>query len=58
MLSRVIELLARHPDAQAELRRELTEATAGAGRSLADIDYEVYVNLPYLEAIIRETVRL
>ncbi|RDX42185.1 cytochrome P450 [Lentinus brumalis] len=58
MLSRVIELLARHPDAQGKLRRELTEATAGAGRSLADIDYEAYLNLPYLDAIIRETVRL
>ncbi|RPD53163.1 cytochrome P450 [Lentinus tigrinus ALCF2SS1-7] len=56
MISRVIELLARHPEVQAKLREELEGVTSGSSRSLADLDYEAYAALPHLEAVIRETL--
>ncbi|TFK91204.1 cytochrome P450 [Polyporus arcularius HHB13444] len=57
-ITRAIEVLAQHPEAQAKLRQELLDATAGTGRTLADFDYDTYTNLPYLEAVVRETVRM
>lgn len=55
---RAVELLSRHPDAQQRLRKELVGATQGAGRSLADFDYDAYTSLPYLEAVVKETIRV
>ena len=57
-LTRAIEVLAHRPDAQARLRQELQDATAGTGRTLADFDYDAYTSLPYLEAVVRETIRM
>ncbi|KAI0716355.1 cytochrome P450 [Earliella scabrosa] len=57
-LTRAIEVLAHKPDAQARLRQELLDATAGTGRTLADFDYDAYTSLPYLEAVVRETIRM
>ncbi|KAI0060070.1 cytochrome P450 [Artomyces pyxidatus] len=55
-LSRIVSLLAEHPDVQERLRAEIAEAheTLGDG----DIDYDDLVALPYLEAVCRETLRL
>jgi len=53
-LSRVLHLLAQHPDVQDKLRKELLEAHSGE-RAL---DYSILDTLPYLEAICRETLRL
>ncbi|KAH9931654.1 cytochrome P450 [Epithele typhae] len=54
-LSRILLLLAGHPDVQDKLRKELVEAQ-GADRS--DLSYEDLVKLPYLDAVCRETLRL
>lgn len=34
------------------------DATTGTGRSHSDLDYDSYTNLPYLEAVIKETIRM
>nr|VWO97569.1 Chitin synthase V [Ganoderma boninense] len=56
-LSRILHLLALHPDVQAKLRHELVEArdVVGNGR---DVPYDDLVKLPYLDAVCRETLRL
>ncbi|KAJ3475173.1 hypothetical protein NLI96_g12014 [Meripilus lineatus] len=52
-LSRVLHLLAQHQSIQDKLRAELT-----AIDSSEDIPYDQLVELPYLDAICRETLRL
>ncbi|KAM5542011.1 hypothetical protein V8D89_004321 [Ganoderma adspersum] len=56
-LSRILHLLALHPDVQGKLRHELAEAreVVGNGR---DVPYDDLVKLPYLDAVCRETLRL
>lgn len=53
-LSRILHLLAENQDAQNKIRAELMEA-AGDGE---DIPYGQLVDLPYLDAVCRETLRL
>lgn len=53
-LSMTLDLLAKHPEAQARLRRELLDARS-EGR---DLGYDDLVNLPYLDAVCRETLRM
>lgn len=53
-LARIFQLLAEHPDVQDRLRAELTDA----GPDGADIPYDALVELPYLDAVCRETLRL
>ncbi|KAI0764540.1 cytochrome P450 [Trametes elegans] len=57
-VTRVIQLLSENQDVQETLRRELLNATTHAGRTLADFDYDTYTQLPYLEAVVRETLRM
>ncbi|KAJ8464055.1 hypothetical protein ONZ51_g9852 [Trametes cubensis] len=57
-ITRVIQLLAEHQEVQEVLRRELLDATTHAGRTLFDFDYEGFSKLPYLEAVVRETIRM
>lgn len=52
-LARILHLLALNPDVQARLRYEVTKARSGG-----DLDYDALMELPYLDAIIRETMRL
>ena len=33
-------------------------ATVRTGRTLAEFDYDAYTSLPYLEAVVRETIRM
>ena len=49
-----LDLLAKHPAVQARLRRELLDARIGG----KDLGYDELVNLPYLDAVCRETLRL
>ncbi|PCH40543.1 cytochrome P450 [Wolfiporia cocos MD-104 SS10] len=51
-LSRILELLAHHPDMQEKLREELLTAGAAEG-----IPYDQLNQLPYLDAVVRETLR-
>lgn len=53
-LSRILHLLCVHQDAQEKLRQEIKDALHGQGQ----LNYDDLVNLPYLDAICRETMRL
>lgn len=53
-LSRILHVLADQPAVQTELRKEIRDARARHG----DLDYNSLDNLPYLDAVIRETLRL
>ncbi|TFY56029.1 hypothetical protein EVJ58_g7886 [Rhodofomes roseus] len=52
-LSRILTVLADHPDRQQELRQELLDANAAIGISYDDLN-----KLPFLDAVIRETLRV
>ena len=52
-LARILELLAHHPPAQERLRAEAIDAWRDG-----DITYGRLMQLPYLDAIFRETMRL
>lgn len=52
-LTQILQLLAENPEAQEKLREEILQATSGEG-----IPYDELVELPYLDAICRETLRL
>lgn len=53
-LSRIIALLTEHQDVQDKVRDELNEA----GPDGQDIPYDTLVDLPYLDAVCRETLRV
>ncbi|KAI0648480.1 cytochrome P450 [Trametes meyenii] len=57
-LARILQLLALHPDIQQKLREELTHARDDGTGKLRDLDYDEVMELPYLDAICRETLRL
>ena len=52
-LAHTLQLLSEHPDVQLKLRQELHEASHGE-----DLDYDTLHDLPYLDAICRETLRM
>ena len=56
-LSRILHLLAQHPDAQDKLRAELVEAQGGPDGD-ANMSYDELDKLPYLDAVCRETLRV
>ena len=49
-------LLGDHLDIQEKLRREILEVYDGSNSG--KLDYDTLVNLPYLDAVCRETLRL
>lgn len=53
-LSRIFHLLSQRPEVQDRLRKEIIEARAKDG----DLGYNELWALPYLDAVIRETLRL
>ncbi|OJA13946.1 hypothetical protein AZE42_01348 [Rhizopogon vesiculosus] len=53
-LSRILFTLAHHQDAQDKLREEMRQAMAEHG----ELDYDTLANLPYVDAVCRETLRL
>jgi cytochrome P450 len=52
-LSRILHLLALHPDVQDQLRKELKEAFEDN-----ELTHDQLVSLPFLEAVCRESLRL
>lgn len=52
-LGRVLYLLALYPEAQARLREEIVEAGHDA-----ELPYDDLMQLPYLDSVVRETLRL
>jgi cytochrome P450 len=53
IIARIIYLLAQHSDVQDRVRNEVREARANG-----DLDYNQLSALPYLDAIVRESLRL
>ena len=53
-ISHILQLLAENPDVQEKLRAEIAEARAGRDY----IPYDELMDLPYLDAVLRETLRL
>lgn len=53
-LSRILHLLTEHQDVQDRLRQELVDAQ----REHGELQHDELVNLPFLDAICRETMRL
>ena len=56
-LARVLQLLAENPDIQEKLREEIVTTAEAEGHN-GTIDFDRLVELPYLEAICRETLRV
>ncbi|TFY79237.1 hypothetical protein EWM64_g4776 [Hericium alpestre] len=54
VLSRILHQMALCPDAQAKLRKEVTEARATHG----DLDFDRLIELEYLDAVCKETLRV
>ena len=52
-LARILHLLTLNPNAQNKIRQEVTEA-----RAKGDLTYDELMALPYLDAVIRESMRL
>ncbi|KAJ7703987.1 cytochrome P450 [Mycena rosella] len=55
-LSRVFHVLASHPEVQEKVRAEILEATAH--KEHGHLDHDGVVELPYLDSVLRETLRL
>jgi len=53
-LSRILHILAQHPDVQEKLRQEIRSAQQEG----VDLSYDQLMSLQYLDAICRETLRL
>ncbi|KAI0312739.1 cytochrome P450 [Amylostereum chailletii] len=53
-LSRVLHLLAQHPEVQEKLHAELKQVEGEKGQ----LEYDDLVSLPYLDAVCRESLRL
>jgi cytochrome P450 len=56
LLARILQILAQRPDVQTKLRREVLDACARVGQR--DLSHDDLVALPYLDAIVKETLRL
>lgn len=55
-LARVLQLLAEHPNVQDRLRGEILETIESEGSST--VDFDKLLELPYMDAVCRETLRL
>lgn len=56
-LARIFYLLCEHPDVQQKLREEIIQARDDGTGKLRDLDYDEVMELPYLDAVCRETLR-
>lgn len=56
-LARIFSLLSEHPDVQEKLREELVQARDDGSGKLRDLNYDEVMELPYLDAVCRESLR-
>ena len=54
-MSNLFYVLAQHPEVQKKLRTEVRKARE---ENHGDLDYETLMALPYLDAVVRETMRV
>lgn len=54
-IARTLHLLAQHPEVQTKLRAEITEAYHHQDEA---IDFSNLTALPYMDAVIKETLRV
>lgn len=54
-IARILHLLALHPQVQSKLRQEILSYTSGGAEELG---YDELMAVPYLDAVVRETMRL
>ncbi|KAI0668337.1 cytochrome P450 [Trametes maxima] len=57
-LARTLHLLSLNPEIQQKLREEITQARDDGTGKLRDLDYDEVTELPYLDAVCREVLRL
>lgn len=57
-LARIFDLLAQHQHVQDKLRQEILESCDSEDGTFTDLSYDKLVELPYLDAVCRETLRL
>ncbi|KAH9846398.1 cytochrome P450 [Lenzites betulinus] len=57
-LSRILHQLTLHPEVQQKMREELMQARDDGTGKLRDLDYDEVMELPYLDAVCRETLRV
>ena len=55
-LARVLQLLGENPNVQDRLREEILETIESEGSST--VDFDKLMELPYMDAVCRETLRL
>ena len=55
-LCRILDQLAKHPDVQSRLREEIIRAREE--QDGGEFDYDILMNLRYLDAVCRETLRV
>lgn len=55
-LTRILHVLCIYPEAQDRLRKEIVEARNADGGD--DLSHDDLIELPYLDAVCRETLRL
>ena len=53
-LARILHILAMRPTEQSKLREQIIQTGARGG----ELDYDDLMALPYLDAVVRETLRL
>ncbi|KAI0373128.1 cytochrome P450 [Pilatotrama ljubarskyi] len=56
-LSRILHQLTLHPEVQEKLREEIARARDDGTGKLRDLEYDEVMELPYLDAVCRETLR-
>lgn len=56
-LARIFHQLCLHPEVQEKLREEIMQARDDGTGKLRDFDYDEVMELPYLDAVCRETMR-
>ena len=54
-ITRLLDILAAHPDTQSKLRSEIVSTF---GEKQSDLDFDTIMSLPYLDCVCREALRL
>ncbi|KAI0648492.1 cytochrome P450 [Trametes meyenii] len=56
-LARILHLLSEHQDVQQKLREEIIQARDDGTGKLRDLEYDEVMELPYMDAVCRESLR-